>query len=79
MEILIKLPDGWLDHRMTENLSWITRTVRDEVRNVLVEAVKEQVKVPSVVITPEEVKERVIEKLAQAQVEAMNFYSRITE
>lgn len=65
IEVLIKLPGDWLDTKYLDNISWMTQSVRDEVRRQLVRAVTEQVQIPQILITPDELKERVLQIMAE--------------
>lgn len=64
MKIVIELPDNWLDTDLTGNLDWIARTVREEVKSSLVKAISEQVEVPKVEFTAEELKPLILDKIA---------------
>lgn len=52
MKVLIELPDNWLDADNMQNLDWIVKTVRQEVRAQVVKALVEQVDLPEVHFTP---------------------------
>ncbi len=65
MKILIELPDDWLDASNLDNLTWMTQTVRQEVRQQLVDAIVNQVTIPQITITAEELKPLVLNKIAE--------------
>lgn len=65
MKVIIELPDNWLDVELCNNIEWIGTTVRKQVTNALAGAVAKQVKVPEIEINQTELKERVLNMLAQ--------------
>jgi len=71
MKVLIELPDDWLDSDLMGNLEWITKTVRQEVRNQLVKALVEQADLPKLEFTPEEMRPLVAKALADKQADEL--------
>ncbi len=73
MKVIIELPDNWLNTDLTGNIDWITRTVKDtvqhEIKEKVVEQVLSQTELPKIVITPEEVKDRMVTILAERALE----------
>ena len=65
MKIVLELPDNWLDTDLTGNIEWVARTVRDEVRTAIVKSLAEQVKLPQVTFTADELRPLVADKLAE--------------
>ncbi len=72
MKVLIELPDNWLDTDLSNNLDWITRTVKQEVRHQLVKALVDQVVVPKIEFSEEELQSLVLDKVAMLQAEKIN-------
>lgn len=56
MKVLIELPDSWLDSDLTDNIQWITRTIREEVRRQLVEKLAQQTDLPELEFSAEEMR-----------------------
>lgn len=71
MKVLIELPDNWLDADNINSLEWITRTVRQEVKSQLVKALAEQVDLPKLEFTAEEMKPLVAKILAEKQADEL--------
>ena len=68
MEILIKLPDEWLNAEHMENLDFMIHEIKAGIRDRLTDAITEQVELPKITFTEEElrplVRERVVSRMA---------------
>ena len=71
MKVLIELPDNWLDADLMGNLDWITKTVRQEVKTQVVKALTEQVELPKLTVTKDELRPLVVKALAEKQADAL--------
>lgn len=71
MKVLIELPDNWLDTDLTDNIQWMTRTVHEEVKRQLVKSLVEQVDLPKLEFTAEEMLPLVAKALADRKADEL--------
>lgn len=67
MKILIEIPDNWLDSNKLDDLSFITRTCKQEVQKRLVDLTVEKIwaetKIPEIEISREEIKAKLLDRM----------------
>lgn len=71
MKVLIELPDGWLDADLMGNLEWVSRTVRQQVREQIAKALADQVDLPKLEFTAEEMRPLVANILAERKADEL--------
>lgn len=69
MKILIEVPDNWLDGDKCDDLSFITRTCKQEVQkrlmDVLTEKAMKELKMPKITISRAELKRAVLDRMVE--------------
>lgn len=73
MKLQIELPKKWLTERDLDDLGWMIKTVkpwfRSAIEDRVIDKLLEDVEIPKVEITPEEIKDRMIQILAERALE----------
>lgn len=76
MKILIEVPDGWLDGKLLDDLSFITRTCKQEVQKRLVDLVTEktlrEMKIPKITISEKELKKAILNRMVEERMRDNN-------
>ena len=76
IEILIKVPRGWLSENELDFLTMLGRGLRgkiaDRVTEGAVEKILEQIDLPKIIVTKEEIKSRMLDILAERALENKN-------
>lgn len=74
MKVYIEIPDGWID--ADSPMLWVSRSVKEEARKVIREEMVKQyldkIELPELNITTEEIKQRVLDKLAEKAIREIN-------
>ena len=73
MKVQIELPNGWLDSDHSADLTWMFKTVKQEVERQVkekaIEAIMKDLVIPKITIDPKEIKDRMLTLLAKRALE----------
>lgn len=69
MKIYIEVPDNWFDTEKLDNIGFVTRTCKEEMRKILMESISkkllETLPIPKIVISKKELKKAVLDRIVE--------------